>query len=225
MSEENIQPKLTKDGSHTLYTSTYDEHYHSLHGALQESMHVFIESGLRTWETSSEEMKVFEMGLGTGLNALLTSLEDYPKPIHYVAVEAIPLGWEQVEELNYPLEIRHEEAVSYHQKIHQSPWGEDVQIHPYFTLQKVEGKLEEIDFAADYFDVFYFDAFAPDTQPELWTEEIFRKLYSWAKPGAIWVTYSAKGQVRRNLIAAGWEVEKIPGPPGKREMLRARKTK
>lgn len=223
MSEENIQPKVTKDGSHTLYTSTYDEHYHSIHGALQESLHVFIESGLKACETSSEEIRIFEMGLGTGLNALLTGLEETTKPIHYVAVEAIPLSWEQVESLNYPSEIGHEQAANYHQMIHQSPWGKDIQLHSHFTLRKLVGKLEEIDFSEEYFDVFYFDAFAPDTQPELWTEEIFRKLYSWARPGAVWVTYSAKGQVRRNLIAAGWEVEKIPGPPGKREMLRARK--
>lgn len=224
MSKENIQPKVTKDGSHTLYTSTYDEHYHSVHGALQESLHVFIESGLKACEASSDEIRIFEMGLGTGLNALLSSLEETAKPIHYVAVEAIPLSWEQVEGLNYPSEIGHEEAVNYHQKIHQSPWGEEVQLHPHFTIKKIVGKLEDLEFPSDYVDVFYFDAFAPDTQPELWTVEVFRKLYSWARAGAVWVTYSAKGQVRRNLLAAGWEVEKIPGPPGKREMLRARKS-
>lgn len=195
--------------------------YHSHHGAVQESMHVFIEAGLR-WTINHAagmppSMRVFEMGFGTGLNALLTALEaeKLQLPFQYTAVEKFPLTADEAAGLNYGGENK-----ALFQSLHAAAWNEQVVINPFFTLEKVEGALESFTATAPY-HLIYFDAFAPAAQPELWTEEIFSRLYGMLHPGGVLVTYCSKGVVRRAMQAAGFTVTKTPGPPGKREMVRA----
>lgn len=209
--------KQTADGSQTLYRSDLDEHYHSVHGARQESMHVFIEMGLRPLMNRSG-LKIFEMGFGTGLNALLTEVETRNAKInvHYSSLELYPLGEEEFSALDYG----EREVFLY---MHHSNWEESVLMREGFTLKKIHGAFGEME-VEDQFDLVYWDAFGPRVQPNLWTEDIFRKCHTLCAPGGVLVTYSAKGDVRRAMQAAGFEVERLPGPPGKREMLRATKT-
>lgn len=219
MTKPVVEHIITRDGSSTLYAPGFDEHYHSVHGAIQESMHVFIGSGLNILEDRTS-VSIFEMGFGTGLNALLTYLYANGKHIHYTGIEAFPLSVEQVKEVNYPAETGHADATRIFLQLHQAAWEEDVVMSDFFTLHKIQGRLEE--FNSDRkFDLVYFDAFGPNSQPELWEEPILEKIYHFLNPGAVFVTYSAKSSVRRGLLKAGFQVEKIPGPPGKREMLRA----
>lgn len=213
---------LTADGSSTLFTDRFGETYHSRHGAIQESQHVFLQMGLHALPAGKGETRILEMGLGTGLNALLTVLETEEKEIHYTGIEAFPITETLAQELNFSDQLPHFEASALFNAIHESPWGIWYDLTPQFHLLKVEGKLEEFE-TDDTYDLVYFDAFAPTTQPELWTEAIFTKVYHLLNPGGVLVTYSSKGDVRRAMIVAGFEVEKLPGPPGKREMLRGRK--
>ena len=212
----------TTDGSHTVEIPEMQVIYHSRHGAIQESMHVFIEAGLhymyekvRTGET----IHIFEMGFGTGLNAFLTAIdaEQYQRRIDFTAVEAFPLFSEEASVLNYSAILGHQELF---EKLHQSKWNEHISITNYFNLNKIHTDLFSF-FTSQRFHLIYYDAFAPAAQPELWTKEIFDKLYSLLMPGGVLVTYCSKGDVRRAMIAAGFQVEKLPGPPHKREMLRA----
>ncbi|MEO0469560.1 MAG: tRNA (5-methylaminomethyl-2-thiouridine)(34)-methyltransferase MnmD [Bacteroidota bacterium] len=221
MEKSKTEHKLTEDGSSTLYAEKYQQHYHSIHGAVQESMHVFIQSGLDQMDSATPELRIFEMGFGTGLNALLSILYTNHFNLHYTAIEAEPLPEEVIATLNYPECIEKNGAQEFFPKIHAAPWNEKVKIDPIFHLHKIEGKLEDFE-TEERFDLIYFDAFAPNAQPELWDEAIIQKMFTICRPGAIFVTYSAKSNVRRAMIAAGFEVEKIPGPPGKREMLRGR---
>lgn len=218
----NIEIIHTSDGSHSLYSKDKDETYHSKHGAIQESRHVFIDAGLNhVIESGLTEIKILEVGFGTGLNALLTLLEAEKAnlKIDYTTIEAFPLKTEITSQLNYGAELK---AALQFEQIHASPWVEAVRISSNFTLTKVPGTLQK--FRSGFkFDLIYFDAFAPGVQPELWTEDIFRKVYDAMAVGAVLVTYCSKGDVRRAMVAAGFAVEKLPGPPGKREMLRARK--
>jgi len=193
--------------------------YHSRHGAVRESMHVFIDAGLNQ---SVGNIRVLEMGFGTGLNALLTSIaaEQQQRGIHYETIEAFPLSPGEIAALNYCERLQRTDLLQVFQQMHQCDWAKPVIITPYFTLQKHGGTL--LDFVSDQqFDLVYFDAFAPGAQPELWTMEVFTKLYKMMKPKGILVTYCSKGDVRRAMQSAGFAVEKIPGPPGKREMVRA----
>jgi tRNA U34 5-methylaminomethyl-2-thiouridine-forming methyltransferase MnmC len=210
----------TLDGSHTLYLKDKDETYHSRHGAIQESRHVFIEAGLKPLvETGSKEIQILEVGFGTGLNALLTYLEAEKNEIsiQYTSLEAFPVSSEIVSQLNYGDALN---AKAVFQKLHALSWNENHRVSEFFSLQKNQIKLEE--FGSDKkFGLIYFDAFAPRVQPELWTEEVFRKIYKLTASDGVLVTYCSKGDVRRAMIAAGFQVEKLPGPPGKREMLRA----
>lgn len=214
----------TADGSHSLYVPALDEQYHSRHGALQESRHVFIDMGLRAAASGGEPLRILEIGFGTGLNALL-SMAWGGGELRYAAVEAYPLGVEEAGVLNYArlLEGEMEDAAACFGWLHGADWG-SWQEWPGggFSLLKMEARIEdfELEGAAD---LVYFDAFAPDKQPELWTEAVFGKMRDLMAPGGILVTYCAKGAVRRALQAVGFEVERLPGPPGKREMLRARK--
>jgi len=201
--------QLTADGSHTVAIPDMNVTYHSTHGAIQESMHVFIQAGLQA--TQQPMVRIFEMGFGTGLNALLT-LQHAMAPVYYYAVEQFPLTFKEVEGLNYS-------GVSL---LHACPWNEDVQISDRFTLHKSHRSLLETT-PGQTFHLIYYDAFAPSAQPELWTKEVFDKLYAFLEPGGILVTYCSKGDVRRAMLAAGFTVEKLVGPPGKREMLRAKK--
>jgi tRNA U34 5-methylaminomethyl-2-thiouridine-forming methyltransferase MnmC len=210
--------ELSSDGSHTLFSTEFDAHYHSTHGAIQESKHVFIEAGLK--RCKQEELKVIEIGLGTGLNALLTLMETLSSSIKvdYHAYEAYPISTELAAELNYCslLEVEHlREAFL---KMHVDPSMKKVAIAEDFHLSRYTTSFLEADFPPEV-DLVYFDAFGPGTQPELWEAPLFENLYAVMNPGGILTTYCSKGDVRRTMIAIGFQVEKIPGPPGKREML------
>lgn len=221
MDKQNLQ-YVTGDGSSTLYSEKYGETYHSRHGAIQESMHVFIEMGLRALPSDKNEISILEMGLGTGLNALLTALHQEKRIIQYVGIEAEPISEETAKGLNYVEALADSELIL--NQIHALPWHEKHTLQADFQLFKFKGKLEEFEPApGQKFDLIYFDAFAPGTQPELWTEAVFEKLFAYCNAGALLTTYCAKGAVRRAMIAAGFEVERLPGPPGKREMLRAKR--
>lgn len=210
---------MTRDGSATLYAPAFDEHYHSVHGAIQESKHVFLEAGLRPLLKLNRDLHIFEMGFGTGLNALLT-LMLAPRPaIHYISIEAFPLEQAQLDMLNYSEQLG-EGSEAIFKALHQASWGEAIPIQPDFTLHKQSITLE--DYQPDTLvDLIYYDAFAPSAQPDLWTPEVMQRCFDMLNPGGVWVSYCAKGDVRRGLQAAGFEVERLPGPPGKRQMLRA----
>lgn len=210
--------QITEDGSHTLFVPEIEECYHSTKGAIQESRHIFIEAGLKQFAKS--EINVLEIGFGTGLNALLTSLES-DVLVNYSTIELYPVPIEQALKLNYP-ELLGPESVVLFEKIHSSPWNEKVQISENFSITKLNADFTRTDFD-EKFDVIYFDTFSPEKQPEMWSEEMFRKLYLCASENAVLTTYCAKGAVRRAMKSAGFAVERLPGPPGKREILRARK--
>lgn len=212
--------QTTADGSPTIAIPDMQVTYHSRHGALQESKHVFIQAGLQPLLKQYKLLRVFEMGFGTGLNALLTLQQAITgeQPIFYQAVEKYPVNNEEVKELNYTTVLPEE----YFYRLHQCKWNEPVSIHPLFTLHKSDSPLQEFR-AAQPFHLIYYDAFAPAAQPELWTLEIMRQLYTMLLNGGMLVTYCSKGDVRRNMLAAGFTVDKLAGPPGKREMLRATK--
>lgn len=217
-----IEHKITKDGSSTLYSSKYDQHYHSVHGAINESMHVFIDAGLKALVNGKKVINVLEMGFGTGLNALLTFVHRGDFKIRYTTIEAEPVAIETVHRLNYSQLIQHPEIEKVLTQLHQSDWNHWITLTEDFNFYKYHGLLQDFK-SEDRYDVIFFDAFAPNSQPELWTPQIFARLYEHSAPGAIITTYSAKGDVRRALKIAGYQVEKLPGPPGKREMLRGRK--
>ena len=217
---------VTEDGSHTLRVDELNEHYHSTFGAINESRHVFIEAGLHhLLDREVGEISILEVGFGTGLNALLTLLDTKVKDVHvnYTALEAFPLDEDTWSALNYAEILGSDEISGLYQKTHTSTWGEPTEIRPGFMLEKAHIKLEGFA-SSKKFDLVYFDAFGPDVQPELWTEQVFRQIARMTTTGGILVTYSCKGLVRRALKAAGYSIEKIPGPTGKREMLRGTKT-
>lgn len=218
-----MHPKLilTSDGSHSLRVDELDEHYHSIHGAIQESKHVFIEAGLKYFK-EKDNLAVFEVGLGTGLNVLLSVLESMnsPQKIHYTSIEAFPLDWNIVSQLNYVNELKNEELKNVFDIIHRSDWNTPQKLTPNFTFVKKQIKLQDIALSTEI-DIIYFDAFGPRVQPEMWTAEVFLKLYSSLNANGILVTYCAKGEVKRTLKSCGFYVETLPGPPGKREMIRA----
>jgi len=213
--------KKTADGSHTLFVPALDEHYHSINGALTESKHVFIENGLNLFG-EKKAISILEIGFGTGLNALLTYVEAKRRDlrIHYTAIERYPLKKEYIERLNFP-DLIETETPFFH-FLHDCDWEKDVIIDAHFTLHKIENDLTKHRFNRK-FDLIYFDAFAPDKQPEMWTPEIFTHLFEQTNEKGILTTYCAKGSVRRMLQTAGYTTERLPGPPGKREMLRGRK--
>lgn len=213
---------FTEDGSHTLFVPELQEHYHSTHGAVQESHHVYIEAGLKQCE--KEEIHVLEIGFGTGLNALLTLLEakQTGKKIYYTTLERYPIIWENARNLNYAEILSGKQDF---EQIHQAEWQKSIEITPFFSIKKRNidcSKPENLLFE-NTFDVIYFDAFAPEKQPEMWTQAIFDTLYRCSNTNSILTTYCAKGNVRRMMQTAGFRVERLPGAPGKREMLRARK--
>jgi tRNA U34 5-methylaminomethyl-2-thiouridine-forming methyltransferase MnmC len=236
---------ITEDGSHSVTGEGGGENYHSIHGAITESIHVYIRGGLRTWAREARRagligevggvglsrearreggtVHVFEMGLGTGLNVFLTLVEASALSlrVHYEAIEAYPLEEEITRQLNYPSLLDLPEARMIFERIHAAPWGQAANITPDLSLLKRRERLEDLVHADAPIDVLYFDAFAPDLQPELWTPSIFEKLFARMAPGGMLTTYCSKGKVRRCLQDAGFIVEKIAGPPGKREMIRA----
>ncbi|WP_299826301.1 tRNA (5-methylaminomethyl-2-thiouridine)(34)-methyltransferase MnmD [uncultured Pontibacter sp.] len=218
----HLEIRKTKDGSNTLFVPELNEHYHSVHGALQESLHVFIKHGLEHVTSFKKDVKILEIGFGTGLNAILTYPVALAKKafIQYDTLEKFPLQNEVVNQLQFDRAILNPELHDVFLRMHQTPWNEPVDLIPYFTLQKIHETLEEFVAPQSYYDLVYFDAFAPEKQPELWSEEMFTKLYNATRPGGVLVTYCAKGSFKRSLKAAGFEVEALPGPPGKREMTR-----
>ncbi|MGF7138538.1 tRNA (5-methylaminomethyl-2-thiouridine)(34)-methyltransferase MnmD [Roseimarinus sediminis] len=212
---------LTADGSHTLHIPELNEHYHSDRGAIQESMHVFIEAGLRACKPSAS-LTLFEVGFGTGLNAWLTLLEakQLKQKTHYISIEKYPLTANEYTALNYPEQHNSNEKEAFMQ-LHRCAWNQAIKIDQYFTLTKLKGDLLQQSFSnLPCFDLVYFDAFGPDKHRDLWQAEVFEQLYAHSNTQAVLVTYSAKGSVRRMLQAAGYLVERLQGPPGKREMLR-----
>lgn len=219
----SIEIKESADGSPTLYDSLLNEHYHSMHGAIQESEYVFIGAGLRACH--QKDLHVLEIGFGTGLNALLTFFNAYDtgKTIYYEACEPYPLPQAFLQQLNYPELLEYARATDVFRAMHEAEWEKDVKISDRFVLCKKKVKAEHSELRHNFFDLIYFDAFCPAVQPELWTKEIFVKIFDATAGNGILVTYSATGQVRRNLAEAGYKVERLPGPPGKREMLRGRK--
>ena len=211
----------TQDGSNTIFIPEFDETYHSTHGAIQESLHVFVSSGLK-FKTELNDINVLEVGFGTGLNALLTFIhsEETNKNIKYTSLEAFPLKWNLVSKLNSIEMIFNGKYFTKYKKMHTCCWESFYVLSPNFMLRKHNMKLQNVLFENE-FDVIYFDAFAPRVQPELWTERVFTSMYMALKPGGVLVTYCAKGSVKRTLIRVGFDLQSIPGPPGKREMSRA----
>jgi tRNA U34 5-methylaminomethyl-2-thiouridine-forming methyltransferase MnmC len=212
--------RQTSDGSSTLFVPALDEHYHSIHGALQESLHVFIEAGFKSREVQS--ISILEIGFGTGLNAWLTAIEAAKSDVQveYTALEKYPLSDDEVAGLNYAQLKGYTGELPLFNQIHATEWESLQTITPHFSIRKMQVDLHDFN-AQEVFDLIYFDAFAPSAQPDLWTEAIFNRMFIAMKPGGNLVTYCAKGQVKRNMKAAGFVVEALPGPPGKREMTRA----
>ena len=215
----------TQDGSHSVLSHRFGVTYHSKYGAIQESRHVFIEAGLFPKLILQRELAVLELGFGTGLNAFLTLLEAerLERHIFYQTIEAFPLSQEQAAQLNYPEQLELPASRPWLTEMHAAPSDKLLRPTPHFQFRKTIGRFEELDLQ-NAFDVAYFDAFAPETQPELWTEEVLGRVYRALRPQGILVTYCAKGAVKRTLKSLGFQIERIPGPPGKREMTRAVKT-
>ncbi len=214
----------TADGSHSIYVKELDEHYHSIHGAIQESKHVFIEMGLKYTAATipNSEMTILEIGLGTGLNAFLTFIESKKTDslINYTSIEAYPISAEIAHQLNYLDLLNEQKNESIFNEIHTCEWNKKNWISNQFTFRKIQNTLQQIVFD-DTYNLIYFDAFGPRVQPEMWTEEVFAKLYAATLPNGCLVTYCAKGEVKRTLKKVGFIVETLQGPPGKREMVRA----
>ncbi|MFV5701955.1 MULTISPECIES: tRNA (5-methylaminomethyl-2-thiouridine)(34)-methyltransferase MnmD [Flavobacterium] len=219
MKREIIQ---TLDGSTTIHLQEWDECYHSKHGAIQEAQHVFIKNGLSLFQ--NRQISILEIGFGTGLNAFITFLEarKMNQSIDYVGVEAYPISAEEVVSMNYVDELNAGSESAVFKKMHESNWGEQIVLSNDFLLTKRKQFFEEID-DLEKFDLIYFDAFGYRVQPELWSTEIFKKMYNSLKPKGVLVTYAARGVVKRSMIEVGFTVEKLEGPPGKREMFRAKK--
>jgi tRNA U34 5-methylaminomethyl-2-thiouridine-forming methyltransferase MnmC len=217
----NVSFKLTEDGSHTLYLAGIDETYHSIHGAINESRHVFINAGLSRF-VGKKELSVLEVGFGTGLNALLTAqfAKENNINIHYTTVEKFPLNQEVYCLLNYGHILEDNNLFN---EIHSCSWNVENEITANFKLQKMKHDLKNLSLCRK-FDCIYFDAFSPEKQPDLWTKEIFEKLFACISEGGILTTYCAKGAVRRTMQSVGFNVERIPGPEGKREIIRAIKS-
>jgi tRNA U34 5-methylaminomethyl-2-thiouridine-forming methyltransferase MnmC len=218
---------VTRDGSHSVAIPEWEVSYHSVHGAIRESLHVYIEAGLRYWlqqHAAASQCVVFEMGFGTGLNALLTLLEGerLQRKIKFETVEAYPLEISIVQQLNYCDALQQPNHRRVFESLHTCGWNKPELISPFFSFKKVNAFLAEYS-ASEPVDVIYYDAFAPNAQPELWTEAVFTQLLHMLSPDGILVTYCSKGDVRRAMQAAGFLVENIPGPPGKREMIRGKR--
>lgn len=215
--------KKTLDNSNTIFFEELNETYHSLNGALDESLHVYIRKGFNEAIKIKNTIHVFEVGFGTGLNTILTLIEAHKKNIYctYHSIEAFPLEENLIAQLNYK-SLFNEKYHQAFEKIHQTKWNECTKISDTFYLNKIHSSLESHQSTLT-FDLIYFDAFAPDKQPELWTEAIFKKMFELLNENGILVTYSAKGEVRRTMQRVGFTVERTGGPKGKREMLQAKK--
>ena len=217
---------ITADGSSTIHLPEWDEQYHSKHGAIQEAYHVFIKHGLQHFYDlgNCNQVSILEIGFGTGLNAFITLLEAEKLNINidYFGVEGYPVAMDEIVQLNYPTQLKSETNESLFKTMHEVSWEEKHGISNNFSLTKQNRFFSKIN-EKDVYNLIYFDAFGARVQPELWTETIFKKMFDALKENGVLVTYAAKGSVRRAMQAVGFKVEKLPGPPGKREMLRATK--
>ena len=221
---------ITADGSTTIHIPEWNEQYHSKHGAIQEAYHVFIKHGLHHYchseqsEESHQVISILEIGFGTGLNAFITQIEAQKLNLNtnYNGVEAYPISDEELKALNYTEGLSAKNGETIFKKLHETSWEEKHQITAGFTLTIRKQLFSEIN-DIELYNIIYFDAFGARVQPELWTEAIFEIMYKALKPKGVLVTYSAKGSVRRAMQVVGFTVERLPGPPGKREMLRATK--
>jgi tRNA U34 5-methylaminomethyl-2-thiouridine-forming methyltransferase MnmC len=211
----------TEDGSKTIRLIDLDENYHSSHGALQEALHVFIKNGLLEFKEKSQ-ISIFEMGFGTGLNAFLSAIKssELKLKVEYSGVEAFPVSESEIKALGYD-HLMGDSNVELYEKIHVSSWEEMNEISTFFSLKKIKNELQSLELEKESFDIIYYDAFGPRAQDEMWSVDLFQKMYDSLKVGGFLVTYCAKGQVKRNMKAVGFTIEPLPGPPGKREMTRA----
>lgn len=212
----------TRDGSTTIHIKEWNECYHSKHGAIQEAQHVFIKNGLSLFENQS--VSILEIGFGTGLNAFITFLESKKRNqiINYVGVEAYPVSSDEISLMNYISELNATDETVVFENMHTSNWNEKIVLNTNFALTKRQQFFQDIN-DIEKFDLIYFDAFGYRVQPELWSTAVFKKMYEALKPNGILVTYAARGVVKRSMIEVGFTVEKLAGPPGKREMFRASK--
>ncbi|MDY6801649.1 MAG: tRNA (5-methylaminomethyl-2-thiouridine)(34)-methyltransferase MnmD [Bacteroidota bacterium] len=215
----NLKIIHTKDGSSTLYSPVFKEHYHSVYGAINESKHVFIDAGYNYLNLSS--IKVFEIGFGTGLNALLTYLESAKKEgiVEYTGIELYPVTHNVIQKLNYT-QILSKKTKEIFDQMHEVSWNKRIKISNHFYLTKIKADFNNYQFTRKY-NLIFFDAFAPDKQPALWNHQNFIKIYEAMENQGVLTTYSSKGLVKRNIRNAGFQLERLPGPEGKRHMLRA----
>jgi len=213
------QVKTTLDGSHTIFVPELNEHFHSIYGAVQESNYIFINNGFDT--SSADPLNIFEIGFGTGLNTLLTALKSMSgkREVYYTTIEKHPLDESIVKSLNHHL-YAGESGKGLSDLIHTAPWEQWVRICNNFHLRKIKGDITDWS-VSEKFDLIYFDAFGPDKQPEIWTTDVFASIASVTEKNGILVTYSAKGAVKRNLQTSGFAVTLLPGPQGKRQIIRA----
>ena len=211
--------KKTSDGSSTIFVEELNEHYHSIHGAYNEAIHVFIKSGIEYY--NQKDIKIFEVGFGTGLNACLSAehAKENNINIEYHSIEKYPVEQELIQQLNYPEIVGNQEIFN---KIHSVNWNQCEEVHELFSLKKIQNDLKSFS-CEEQFDIIYFDAFAPEKQENMWSIEVFKKMIEILKRDGVLVTYCAKGSIRRRMVEVGFKVDRIPGPPGKREMLRATK--
>jgi tRNA U34 5-methylaminomethyl-2-thiouridine-forming methyltransferase MnmC len=220
----DLQIITTEDGSHSLLNTVLNETYHSIHGAVQESLHVFIKNGLdfACERSSASPIRIFEVGFGTGLNALLAAqyAEKNNRSIHYTTLEAFPLSEEIWSKLNYSDSLH---AKDLFRAIHLADWLKEEVLSNSFTLMKMNSTLQQVTLSPNTFDLIFFDAFAPNKQPEIWNIDVLQKIASVMTYSAVFVTYSAKGQLKRDLKSLKMDVNVLEGPPGKKEMVRALK--
>ena len=212
--------EITADGSATIYVPHLDEHYHSVKGALTESLHIFRNCAFLYHGPSSQPLRVLEIGFGTGLNAVVTAMATTKdRKAHYISLELYPVEAQLIEKLNYGEMVDNDLLMA----LHQAQWNAPQVISPTFTLEKLQCDFTQCSLPHDI-DVVYFDAFAPEKQPEMWDESLFKRIYDSMADGGILTTYCAKGEIRRRLQRVGFIVERLAGPPGgKREILRATK--
>ena len=212
----------TADGSHSILSEQFGVSYHSKHGAIQETQHVFINAALRYKALLQQELSVLDIGFGTGLNAYMTLIEATQRnlSVDYTGYEAFPISIEQAKNLNYPALLNTSDTIYPFQLLHESDWEQRIAINNHFSFQKCLQTFDQIT-DQNRFDMVYFDAFAPNAQPDLWKQPLLEKMYQALKPEGVFVTYCAKGEVKRTLKAVGFQVERLKGPPGKREMTRA----
>lgn len=223
---DQLRVITTEDGSSSIYHEGFDETYHSSHGAIQESNHVYIKAGLNHWlsQNAGKPIEILEVGMGTGLNVILTlkAQLEIGFPVRYTAIEPHPIDNTVLNELNYKEKFNHSIVSELFDRLHELPWEEETSLSLEFKLEKLEQTFQ--DFVTDQtYDLVYYDAFAPEKQAELWDRQWLQKVHYLLKPGGIICSYCAKGDFKRNLKAIGFKVERLPGPPGKAQMIRATK--